>query len=284
MASSLLDTSSALIQNTLAQAQRESEFSRAQDLEREKQAQGLLENTMGDISAMDRLKQTQEGQALLETSQQRAQLARDQELYAQQNKQREQEIRARQEEALKKDFVFMSPQIVKGLKETMDIDLGNMQDDYMPTSILLATIAANSKIGVAGINADAKVKTGSRKSGSGGMSESQLRQLENSVASGQNAILSQMRQFKGKLPEEAFGGEDPVNSFMAYISSGKLGKLSKEEQTQINLIKDQIAVREKQKQRLNSYYKSQNAGQIGSGASTPPSGGGVDKVGQKFGF
>lgn len=278
---SLLDTSSNLIQNTMVNAQRESEFARAQELEREKQSQGLLENTLNNVATMDRLKQTQEGQALLETSQQRAQLARDQELYAAQAKQKEREIQAKQDEALKKDFVFMSPQIVKGLKDTMDIDLGPMQDDYMPTSVLLATIAANSKIGVAGINADAKKGKGG--SGSGGMSESQLRNLENSVAGGYNTILSQIRQFKGKLPEEALGGADPINSFMSYVSSGKLGKLSAQDQAQVNAVKNQIAVREKQKQRLDAYYKSQGTDSVGSGTITPP-GSGAEKVGKKFGF
>lgn len=222
-------------------------------LKREELMQSDTNSVRSEQGAMARTVENNKQAQFLQKLKEQADLSLQGLVQREESKRKEIEIKGQLEKQELDDYLTMTPQLVKGLKDTTGLDFSKVEGQRVRSDITIATIALASRENVARIGADAKT---------GKTTEDlnkELRRLENSIKGNRDKLINM--SFKD-IPEEAWGGE-PGNyrKVMNFISAGQFGNLDATKKNQVMQIAGYANTIREEQRRANEIHR-----QLGSAA------------------
>lgn len=161
----------------------------------------------------------------------------------------------RQQKALEEDllqhhqanYFTMTPNTVKGIKDTMDLDFSKLEGQEVNKDLILGMMSAKYKTDIADLMARSKPdKTATDL-------QKELDKIEGSIKSGRDKLFSMSTK---DLPSEVWQGGKPgdFRALVQNVSKGKLGNLSPEAQSQVNIVAGYINTMKSQQERANKIH------------------------------
>ena len=253
MASDLIGPTTALLEGNLRASTANKDRQSAQAMKSQELLASRANNTEEQRGATQRTEIAGKQAQFLEALKNQATLALETMKQKEEGKRKEAELKQKTEEAELNDYFTITPNVAKGLKENFGLDFNESVGKRLRTDVTIAMITASAKKQAAAINeGDGTEKPENLKK--------ELRQLENSIKGNRDKLFTV--SFKD-IPTEAWGGE-PGNfrKLAQNISGGKLGNLTPEQQSQVQMVAGYINTMKTQQTRANEINRKLQYGTI----------------------
>jgi hypothetical protein len=202
---------------------------------------------------MDRTKVQGKQQELLATMRDQAAMALEN-LQQQEASKRQQKLLEEQAaEHYQANYFTMTPNTVKGIKETMDLDFKSLEGQEVNKDVILALIGAKYKKDIADSILEGKKLTGATEKDL----QKELDKIELGIKGNRDKLFGMSLK---DLPDEVWQGgkKGDFKILLSNITSGHLGNISPEAESQVKIAAGYINQMKSQQERANKIHKALN--------------------------